>query len=185
MTVGWWLHNRGSTDPSFANTLGWDRTHLALIPSIQLEAGYNVGKVCIGLGGAYQWLMDDDMIRSQDAIGRPNRFKVAENWVELGNLHGFFEYKLIHNQKFALGPHIKAGTFWIKTTHPERAGFGRKLYTSIGITHQIRLTHFMEAIIRPEYLVFYMWPKQGHGNLNEQHRIYGLGIGLGLRFHLP
>ena len=179
---GWWVYNKGSTEESVSNNLGWDRTHHRVFLPLEIGIYYQIHRYKIGLGLNHSWFFENTMFSSKDSYFFPDRYPVSDNTIKILKLSLQGEFDLVQKQVFSLSPIIKFGFFKIDTNHPEKDNFGRKTSFAFGITNQIRLSK-MDLILRPIFYLLTISPKV-EKVYNEKHNIYSIGLNIGLRFPL-
>lgn len=180
--TGWWVYDKGSTEESTPNNLGWDRTrHRAFLPT-EINAFYKIHRYKIGLGVNHSWFLENTMLSSSDTYFFPNRYPVSESTVKIFKLYFQSEIDLVQKPKYSLSPVIKFGFFNIDTNHPEKDNFGTKSFWGFGITNQIKLSK-ITLIVRPVLYWLTIQPKI-EKVYHEKHNIYSIGLNVGLRFSL-
>ncbi|MDX2302661.1 MAG: hypothetical protein NW226_07660 [Microscillaceae bacterium] len=176
--LGWWLYQKGSVN-SFLDQ-GQDYTHHSATIGIELDLLYRLGRWRLGLGMSYGGFFEDEMNGT-----RNSEFVVDEYLITEGAAVQFFrynlqaEYILIQKNKFSLGPQIKYGWFEINTSHPEKENFGYRSYWEVGLQHEFKLKKIY-LFFRPKYQVSTILPKE-EKQPEEKHKIYGIGLQIGLR----
>lgn len=181
--VGWWVYNKGTTDPSVSNNQGWDRTHLDLLSVYEANALYSLKKWTIGLGGNYTQLYTTRMVSSTHTSFDTDKYNIANGTVKYYKFHVLAEYRIAQKQRYSFSPQVKFGFFKLSTTHPEQPNFGRKLFYEVGFSNQILLFPRWVINIMPRYSVLAITPKTPTFK-NEKHNVYSLGINAGLRYQL-
>lgn len=177
--AGWWIHNHGSDDETVFNTLGWSRTHFAHILQAQGTVEYHLKKGTIGIGSTYSWLFDNEMINPRDRVGLRDRTAIADTeWMPYWQVFIVGNYALIQKSNFTFRPQLRLGTFDLQTTYPPATNFGFRYFWSVGLTFEFPFLKQSHLFFRPYYALMTIHPKTP--NFNEIHRIYDLGIGIGI-----
>lgn len=176
--LGWWVYDKGRD----GQHLGYDHTSLAFTGGVETHILVRVSKQwMIGAEYAFRALMDHDMTRSESPFGNQLEYDISSgSSVDISRLGLEAEYLVTERKRFALAPHLKAGLFSIRTIHPEAANFGRKTWWEAGINFRFALAEGIAFQINPQYNAMHIQPKLPR-HTGEKHRLYGMGIGLGLR----
>lgn len=180
--LGWWIYDTGIPQQSNTNDWGRDYTHHSLALGLGLDLLCRFDKFTLGAGVQTSWLFEDDMIGAQDSEFEFDRVDIAEQAVNFTFYSLQASYTLIESKKYSFSPAFRYGIFQIDTVHPERDNFGAKTFLEIGFDNAVRLSN-IELIARPRYRVMKIKPET-EKNPGEKHRIYNIGLQLGLRFWL-
>ena len=181
--VGWWVYNKGTTNPDVNNNLGWDRTHLDLLSVYEINAMYSVNKWKIGGGANFTQLYNSKMVGSNDTGFFNDEYNIANGTVKFYKFYFLTEYEVVKYKRYSLNPQLKAGFFKINTTHPEKDNFGVKMLYEVGFNNQVMLFNRWNFTITPRYAVLLIKPKEPNAT-NEKHNVYSLGVNVGLRYWL-
>jgi hypothetical protein len=178
LSAGWWLYQHGYSE---AGETGWDRTHLSMLFPVGGRLEWQFPMWSVGVGFQYQLLNDDIMIAGEDRRQNRSRYFVGEKnkAIPITQYYAQFSWRLFQSEKIRVSPLIRAGTFSIRTLHPRENDFGFKGYLDWGISHQITLLPKLDLDITPTYTTMVIVQKNPI-NPQEQHRIYGLGVHIGL-----
>ena len=179
--LGWWLYQKGSVN-SFLDQ-GQDYTHHTVTINVETDLLYRIQKLKIGAGISYSAFFENDMNGT-----RNSEFLVDEYLVTNGASVQFIryniqaEYDLIQKSKYLMSAQVRYGWFSIDTTHPEKDNFGYSSYWEFGLHHEFKINR-LNFFIRPRYQVSTILPQTENFN-DERHKIYGVGIQMGLRLNL-
>jgi len=173
---GWWIYTLGTG-------AGIDRTDNVPKISFGTSVVYKPGRLGVGLGLGYSFLTDNTMEAFEDTRAQRRKYRIAENAVRFWEYYLVGEYDLFSNHKYRLTPQVRAGSFNINTTHPEKDNFGNRYLFELGVLNQIRLDKKLNFTVRPFYQVLKISIKQPSLS-GEKHRIYSLGLSFGVRYRL-
>lgn len=182
-TTGWWVYNRGSSDPAILNDQGYDRTHHCLFLPATVAVLYRHPKFRAGLTAEYLWMFEDKMFRNSDRVADPERIKISDGFVKIMKIGLQAEYVLFHRNKYILAPGVKGGVFEIKTLHPEQDNFGTKLYGELFVTNEFLMNDRLSFIVRPTYKGMSIAPKTQFFE-HQRHSILHFGAEVGLRVRI-
>lgn len=177
--LGWWIYNRGFVAPRANNRFGRDYTHHSVTAATEIDVLYQVKKWTFGLGLSTSWLFEDQMIGQADSEFNFDRVDIADFAVRFQTYSAQIEYDLFSKKGYTFSPNFRYGLFDINTTHPDRASFGTKTFWELGFNQSIRLNRW-ELVLRPRYRLMTMQSE----NPQEDHKIYNIGVQVGLRFWL-
>lgn len=179
--MGWWIYDKGKD----GQHLGYDHTSLAFTGGLETRLLIRVGeKWMVGAEYAFRALVDHDMTRSESPRGNLLEYDIASgSSVNISRLGLEAEYRLMQRAGFAVSPYFKSGLFAIQTIHPEADNFGRKTWWEMGVNYQFSLGRGVSFLLKPRYNTMRIQP-QVPKHPGEKHRLYGLGLGLGLRIFL-
>lgn len=179
--MGWWVYDQG-TDSIHQ---GYDRTSLAFTGGLE-------GRIYLSLGERWQlsgeytfrMLVDHDMTLAESPRGNNLEYDISSgNAVNLTRIGLGTEYKLTARNRYTFAPYVTAGLFSIKTIHPEASNFGAKIWWEVGASHIFQLDKGVFLTVKPRYNTMTIRPKNPKLS-GEIHKIYGFGLGFGLRLFL-
>ena len=117
----------------------------------------------------------------EDTRAQRLKYLIAENSVKFWQFSLLGEYDLYSGNRYTLSPQVKAGSFSIETIHPEKDNFDNKFFFELSALNRISLTGNLGLTFRPFYQVMMIQVKQ-ETLPGEKHRIFSLGLALGLRY---
>lgn len=179
--MGWWVYDRGVDSIH----RGYDRTSLAFIGGWESRLYLSLGERW-KLSGEYTFrmLVDHDMTLAESPRGNNLEYDISVgNTVNLTRIGLGTEYKLVTRNRYTFSPYLTAGIFGIKTIHPEASNFGAKTWWEVGVSHIFQLNKGLFFTIKPRYNTMTIRVKTPEFP-GEVHKIYGFGLGFGLRFLL-
>ena len=180
---GWWVYNKGSTNGTQKNHLGYDHTRTAGIASFEADLFYKRNRWKIGGGFEFSLLIEDEMRATEHRYFDQKEYPIAEKYVRFYKFNFLTSYDLFVGRRFTLSPQLKLGSFLIDTTHPASENFGFRMHWSFGLINQIALAKRTFLILQPFYSALTIWPKDDI-NKDEKHNIYSFGVLAGFRFQL-
>ncbi len=180
--IGWWLYDRGSTATGIHNTEGFDNSHLSFFLPLEVNVLTKVKSFRVGVGGTYYAFFDKSMRRQYYDRPIDYKYQLSEGHVDFFGVHLLGEWVLFQNRNWAIVPHLKFGTFWVNSLHPDQAGFGLKTNIEIGLNQEIKVNK-TTLVLRPLYRSGTIQPKQKNSK-NHKHHIYAFGVMMGARINL-
>ena len=180
VATGWWVYNKGTTDPGLFNTLGIDRTNHAVFFPIDFNVLYKFKKIKLGAGVNYSLFFASRMRSFEDSDNLFSRYKISDGTVKFKKLSLQTEFDFIEKGTYTLSPNVRFGIFKLDTIHPEKANFGRQTFWEFGISNEIRFSRF-GLVLRPKYNASTIQPEAAN-NKNEKHNLYNFGLDLGIRY---
>lgn len=174
--MGWWIYTPGTGQ-------GIDRTDYE--PKLTFEGTIllKVNRVGLGVGIGYSILFDNFMEEFEDTRTQRRKYKIADNYVRFLTYHFLLEYALFEKTKYVLNPQLKSGIFDIETIHPQKENFNHKWFIEFGVLNEINLSAKLWLTLRPFYQAMMISVKE-ELLPGEKHRIFSLGISLGIRYQL-
>ncbi|MFQ5674331.1 MAG: hypothetical protein ACE5G1_00415 [bacterium] len=179
---GWWIYNRGSTDPDLFNNQGWDRTQHSFFLSFKFSLFYKINRFKIGVGAYRSLFLEDTMLAFEDSDDTFSRYGISNGSVQLSMFSLQTEFDLVQSGNYTLGPKVGFGFFEIDTTHPQKGNFGQQTFWEVGLTNEIRFSRFA-LVLRPQYEALIILPKEARF-AHEKHTIYDFGLDIGIRYWL-
>ncbi|MEZ4828890.1 MAG: hypothetical protein R3C61_21780 [Bacteroidia bacterium] len=179
--AGWWIFDKGYADSLPDWHLGYDRTHLSLMPETNLQILYRNQKVSIALGAGFSSLLDRIMISSADRRRTGTRYVIASgNSIPFLRLFLSGSYYLPATPRLDLVPTISAGSFFVKTIHPQKPFFRYRFYYEPGISYIFHLSDDWEFAATPRYshMIITTRPEANRG---ARHHIHTMGINIAFR----
>ncbi len=149
MKVGWWLYDRGF-DLQTNEHLGYDRTHLVVMAPFEVSLIASFRKISTGIGGGFVSIQDDEMIRSNYPWPGSSKYEISDGNLQQWRIYISGEYMLAPYRNVKSGPHLKAGTFYLRNAHPDQSEFGIPLLLEGGWTFAFRTGKHC-IIFRPVY----------------------------------
>lgn len=174
LASGWWIYSLG-------NGAGIDRTDNVPKIGFDGEVLFKPRRIGIGAGLGYSFLGDNTMEAFEDTRAQRSKYFIADKVVQFWTYYLFAEYDIYTNNKYILSPQVRAGGFSINTTHPEKDNFNSQLFLEFSALNQFYLSEQLRFSIRPFYQVM-MIPVKEKMLPGEKHRIFSLGLSLGLRY---
>ena len=174
--MGWWIYTPGTGQ-------GIDRTDYE--PKISFEAAVlvKINRIGIGVGIGYSTLFDNFMEEFEDTRSQRSKYRIADNNVRFLTYHLLLEYALFSKTNYILSPQLKSGVFDIETIHPQKANFNQKWFVEFGVLNEINLSPKLWFTLRPFYQAMMISVKE-ELLPGEKHRVFSLGISLGVRYQL-
>ena len=180
ISSGWWLYNRGSTNPDILNDQGWDRTSNSPFWHNSISLLYRFQQLSLGVTLQYDLFLEDKMRAFDDRDAVYARYPIAENAVPFRKYGLQLEFTLLQKRRYTLSPMLQFGSFQLETDHPQSENFSGELFWVIGLTNEISWRQ-LSFIIRPRFSSFHMNHKETVLR-NEGHQIYNFGLALGIRW---
>ena len=178
--TGWWIYHKGLSNGAVKNDMGWDRTHYQ--PKISFEAGltYRFKKIISTLFVSTSFYFEREMLEHEDFVPKRREYAISDGTVSFFEYGLQLSYDLINSGKFSLSPDLGIGLFEIETSHPQRDNFGTRYFWHFGIQNKIRKGN-ITWILAPQYQEMTIHPKEKVYQ-DEQHKIHGFGLNLGVRY---
>lgn len=176
VALGWWIYTLGTGQ-------GIDRTDYETKLGFEGNIMVKVHRVGVGVGIGYSLLFDNFMEEFEDTRMQRRKYRIADNQVRFLTYHLLLEYALFTKTKYILSPQLKSGLFDIKTTHPQKENFNHKWFIELGVMNEINLSDKLWFTLRPFYQAMMISVKE-ELLPGEKHRVFSLGISLGVRYQL-
>lgn len=170
----WWIYTLGTG-------AGIDRTDYKPKITFEGEVLFKFKRFGFGGGLGYSLLLVNTMDAFEDTRAQRKKYRIADNYVQLLQYHLLMEYALFSGPKYTLSPQVRIGGFNIDTTHPQKENFDNKLFIELGAVNEISLSERLWFTIRPFYQVM-MISVNEEQLPGEQHRIFSLGLSIGVRY---
>ncbi|RMG17812.1 MAG: hypothetical protein D6730_23590 [Bacteroidetes bacterium] len=175
--LGWWIYELGFSDASRSWHLGYDKTHLSFAFPLQLGLYAHLPKWRLGLAYSYTWLDDDEMLRPPDTWLKRQRYAIAREGkdVGMGQLGAVVSWRLLEVKSFHFLPYMRVGGLFLRSLHPERAGFGPAWFAEMGAELALPMGKRAQFFLRPLYQLA-GFAQQGNQHFGARHRIYIWGL---------
>lgn len=181
--IGWWIYDKGQTDTLPTIHRGYDRTHLAAIYPIEIEAGIKAQRWTFAAGYSRRTLEDNVMIGSDHRRGDRNKYKIIQDksYIPLHTYHAQAAYSLVQKRRFSMGFQLRVGGFSLTHDHPRKAYFHHQWMYETALPIYLDISRQLQFMFRPRYAQLNISTKGSTYN-GEKHGIYSVGATGGLRF---
>ncbi|MEZ4774178.1 MAG: hypothetical protein R3D00_13425 [Bacteroidia bacterium] len=176
MAAGWWIYDKGFNDTLPTWHEGYDRTHLSAMFQSGFTLDYRSRQFYVSAGVGFSSLRDNIMISSADRRRTGTRYRISDgNAMPIFSVFLMGGYNLYHNKSFSFTPTLSTGTFFVKTTHPQKAYFKYKYFYDIGIRHVFHLSENWDFSVYPHYSQMIITTRP-EANKGSGHHIYTVGV---------